>query len=111
MEGANGTTPRAVPPLLADVEVSNLPGFDVTPTPSPRHPDAATPSPRHQDAAAPSPRPQPSPKKASRPGVSGAPTYTYLPPRLRSSSSRAAVRSRRTWRYRTDDHLRVLARG
>ena len=84
MEGANGnsngtTTPRAVPPLLADVEVSNLPGFDVTPTPSPRHPDAATPSPRHQDAAAPSPRPQPSPKKAPRPGVSGLPCLsTYL---------------------------------
>ncbi|PUZ63507.1 hypothetical protein GQ55_3G073400 [Panicum hallii var. hallii] len=63
MEGANGnsTTPRAVPPLLADVEVSNLPGFDVTPTPSPRHQDAATPT-------TPSARPQPSPKKASRPG-------------------------------------------
>ncbi|CAN6349360.1 unnamed protein product [Urochloa humidicola] len=53
MEGSNntnGTTPRAVPPLLADVEVSNLPGFDLTPTPSPR--------------------PPPSPKtKPSRPGV------------------------------------------
>ena len=64
MEGANGnsngtTTPRAVPPLLADVEVSNLPGFDVTPTPSPR--------------------PQPSPKKAPRTGVSGLPCLsTYL---------------------------------
>ena len=64
MEGANDnsngtTTPRAVPPLLADVEVSNLPGFDVTPTPSPR--------------------PQPSPKKAPRPGVSGLPCLsTYL---------------------------------
>ncbi|CAL4903478.1 unnamed protein product [Urochloa decumbens] len=95
MEGSNSssTTPRAVPSLLADVEVSNLPGFDLTPTPSPRPQDAAatptpsprpqdgsaattpTPSPRPQDAAAattptPSPRPQPSPKtKPSRPGV------------------------------------------
>ncbi|CAN6326288.1 unnamed protein product [Urochloa humidicola] len=81
MEGANGSTPRDVPPLLADVEVSNLPGFDLTPTPSPRPQDAAattttpTPSPRPPDAAAttttptPSPRPQPSPKKPSRPGV------------------------------------------
>ncbi|OEL32315.1 S-type anion channel SLAH3 [Dichanthelium oligosanthes] len=50
MEGANSTTPRAVPALLAEVEVSNLPGFDVTPTPSPRPP-------------------QPSPKKPARPGV------------------------------------------
>jgi tellurite resistance protein TehA-like permease len=62
MEEANGTTtPRAVPPLLADVEVSNLPGFDLPPTPSPRPQDAAT---------TPSPRPPPSPKKPSaRPGV------------------------------------------
>ncbi|WVZ97066.1 hypothetical protein U9M48_042628 [Paspalum notatum var. saurae] len=51
MAEANGSTPRAVPPLLAEVEVSNLPGFDVTPAPSP------------------SPRPQPSPKRPSRPGV------------------------------------------
>ncbi|KAK8456829.1 hypothetical protein SEVIR_3G080000v4 [Setaria viridis] len=63
MEAANGTTtPRAVPPLLAEVEVSNLPGFDLTPTPSPRPQDAAA-------AATSSPRPLPSPKKPSRPGV------------------------------------------
>ncbi|KAJ1262168.1 hypothetical protein BS78_09G087200 [Paspalum vaginatum] len=47
----NSSTPRAVPPLLAEVEVSNLAGFDVTPAPSP------------------SPRPEPSPKRPSRPGV------------------------------------------
>ncbi|PWZ19360.1 S-type anion channel SLAH3 [Zea mays] len=49
--------PRAVPPLLAEVEVSNLPGFDVTPTPSPHGQDATTPSPR------------PPTKPSSRPGV------------------------------------------
>uniref|UniRef100_A0A0A9DJY7 Uncharacterized protein n=1 Tax=Arundo donax TaxID=35708 RepID=A0A0A9DJY7_ARUDO len=56
MEEANGSEHGAVPPLLAEVEVSNLPGFDVTPNPRP------------QDVV-PSPRPQPSPKKPSRPGV------------------------------------------
>jgi len=58
MEAANSKTPRAVPPLLAEVKVSNLAGFDVTPTPSPHAQDATTPSP--------SPRP---PRMPSRPGV------------------------------------------
>lgn len=60
MEEARSKTPRAVPPLLAEVEVSNLAGFDVTPTPSPHAQDATTPSP------SPSPRP---PRMPSRPGV------------------------------------------
>ncbi|XP_066367503.1 S-type anion channel SLAH2-like [Miscanthus floridulus] len=58
MKEARSKTPRAVPPLLAEVEVSNLAGFDVTPTPSPHAQDATTPSP--------SPRP---PRMPSRPGV------------------------------------------
>ncbi|XP_062231030.1 S-type anion channel SLAH2-like [Phragmites australis] len=49
MEEASASKHGAVPPLLAEVEVSNLPGFDVTPSPSPR--------------------PQPNPKRPSRPGV------------------------------------------
>nr|CAB3463499.1 unnamed protein product [Digitaria exilis] len=62
MEDANATnTPRAVPPLLADVEVSNLPGFDVTPSPRPQQQDAAAAS----TATTPSPRPPPSPKNPS----------------------------------------------
>ncbi|XP_062181434.1 S-type anion channel SLAH2-like [Phragmites australis] len=58
MEVANASRHGAVPPLLAEVEVSNLPGFDVTPSPSPQPQDVA-----------PSPRPQPSSKRPSRPGV------------------------------------------
>ncbi|KAL6624705.1 hypothetical protein ACP70R_032026 [Stipagrostis hirtigluma subsp. patula] len=57
MEANGSKSGAAVPPLLADVDVSNLPGFDVTP------------SPRPQDAPVPSPRPPPSPKMPSRPGV------------------------------------------
>ncbi|CAN6206056.1 unnamed protein product [Urochloa humidicola] len=59
----NGTTPRAVLPPLADVEVSNLPGFDLTPTPSPRPLYGAA-------AAATTPTPSPKTKPSrSRPGV------------------------------------------
>jgi len=54
MEEARSKTPHAVPPLLAEVEVSNLAGFDVTPTPSPHAQDATTPRP---------------PRMPSRPGV------------------------------------------
>jgi hypothetical protein len=81
-----------VPSLLADVEISDLAGFDVTPTPSPHAHDAPTPTP--------SPRP---PKNPSRPGV-GFPSL--LSPRRPASSARAvrpAVRpvvSRRTWTAR-----------
>ncbi|TVT97367.1 hypothetical protein EJB05_57366, partial [Eragrostis curvula] len=59
MEEANGGKNGAVPPLLAEVEVSNLAGFDVIPSPRPQE---AMPSPRPQDVATPSPRPPLSPK-------------------------------------------------